>query len=76
MKKNSKKFVNRNENVVPLQTYSGGENRAQRPMHKFSPADEKKSPRLERPAVSERKGEIQDNLIFNFQFSILNFQHD
>ena len=34
-----KKFVNRNENVVPLQMYSGGENRAQRPMHKFSPAD-------------------------------------
>ena len=36
----SKKFVNRNENVVPLQTYSDGENRAQRPMHKFSSADE------------------------------------
>ena len=39
LKKNSKKFVNRNENVVPLQMYSGGENRAQRPMHKFSSAD-------------------------------------
>ena len=65
MKKSSKKFVDRNENVVPLQMYSGGENRAQRPMHKFSSADEKKSPRLERPAVSERKGEIQDNLIQN-----------
>ena len=65
MKKNSKIFVDRNENVVPLQTYSDGENRAQRPMHKFSSADEKKSPRLERPAVSERKGEIQDNLIQN-----------
>ena len=38
-KKSSKKFVDRNENVVPLQTYSGGENRAQRPMHKFSSAD-------------------------------------
>ena len=74
--KSSKKVVDRNGNVVPLQMYSGGENRAQRPMHKFSSADEKKSPRLERPAVSERKGEIQDNLIFNFQFSILNFQHD
>jgi len=75
-KKISKKYygicADRNENVVPLQMYSGGENRAQRPMHKFSSADEKKSPRLERPAVSERKGEIQDNLIFNFQFSILN----
>jgi hypothetical protein len=35
----SKKFVDRNENVVPLQMYSGGENRAQRPMHKFSSAD-------------------------------------
>ena len=71
-KKYYEKFVDRNEYVVPLQMYSGGENRTQRPMHKFSSADEKKSPRLERPAVSERKGEIQDNLIFNFQFSILN----
>ena len=40
MKKISKIFVDRNENVVPLQMYSGGENRAQRPMHKFSSADE------------------------------------
>ena len=40
LKKSSKIFVDRNENVVPLQTYSGGENRAQRPMHKFSSADE------------------------------------
>ena len=42
-KKNLKKYygicADRNGNVVPLQTYSGGENRAQRPMHKFSSAD-------------------------------------
>ena len=34
-----KKFVDRNENVVPL-PMENGENRAQRPMHKFSSADE------------------------------------
>ena len=42
-KKNSKKyygiFVDRNENVVPLQMFPGGENRAHRPTHKISSAD-------------------------------------
>ena len=79
LKKKSKKFVDRNENVVPLHSeirteklFFRGQNPSRPPTRKISPADEKKSPRLERPAVSERKGEIQDNLIFNFQFSILN----
>jgi len=40
LKKNSKKFVDRNGDVVPLPMYSGGENRAHRPTHKFSSADE------------------------------------
>ena len=40
LKISSNLLVDRNGNVVPLQTYSGGENRAQRPMHKFSSADE------------------------------------
>jgi len=35
-----KKIVDRNGDVVPLPMYSGGENRAHRPTHKFSSADE------------------------------------
>ena len=49
-----------------------GQNPSRRPTRKILSADKIKSPLLERPAVSERKGEIQDNLIFNFQFSINN----